>query len=179
MSITLVLGGARSGKSSYAESLAKDPRYYIATAQAFDEEMRERIAKHQMQRGKNWTTYDAPLDLVDTIKHADQPRSFILVDCITLWLSNILMEELDWEREVENLVMELGAIKADIVIVSNEVGLGIVPDNKLSRIFRDAQGIANQAIAEIAETVVLMTAGIPLVLKGKLPERRKTPRAGG
>ena len=143
-----------------------------------DGSCRKHAERHQMQRGKEWTTYDAPLDLVETIRHADSPKNFILVDCITLWLSNVVMEELDWESEVEKLVIELGEIKADIVIVSNEVGLGIVPDNKLSRMFRDAQGIANQAIAEIAETVVLMTAGLPLALKGQLPERRKEPRTG-
>jgi adenosylcobinamide kinase / adenosylcobinamide-phosphate guanylyltransferase len=177
MSITLVLGGARSGKSSYAESLAKDPKFYIATAQAFDDEMRERIAQHQVQRGPDWVTYDAPLELVETIGHADAAGNFILIDCITLWLSNVLLAEINWESELEKLLIRLGSVRSDLAIVSNEVGLGIVPDNKLSRVFRDAQGIANQSIAEIAETVVLVTAGLPLVLKGQLRDQKTLRRA--
>jgi adenosylcobinamide kinase / adenosylcobinamide-phosphate guanylyltransferase len=177
MSITLVLGGARSGKSSYAESLAKDPKYYIATAQAFDDEMRERIALHQEQRGADWVTYDAPLELAETVGHADGTGNFILVDCITLWLSNILLAELDWEHELEKLLIALGSVRSDMAIVSNEVGMGVVPDNKLSREFRDAQGIANQALAEISETVVLVAAGLPIALKGQLRDPKTLRQA--
>jgi adenosylcobinamide kinase / adenosylcobinamide-phosphate guanylyltransferase len=177
MSLTLVIGGARSGKSRFAENLAHNPKYYIATAQAFDDEMRERIAQHQRQRGEDWTTFDAPLDLVATLKHADNRSNFVLVDCLTLWISNLLLGELDWEVELEQLLMALGAVRGDVVLVSNEVGLGVVPDNALARKFRDAQGITNQAVAELSETVVLLTAGLPLALKGKLPEVQKLRRA--
>jgi adenosylcobinamide kinase / adenosylcobinamide-phosphate guanylyltransferase len=177
MSITFVFGGARSGKSRFAESLAHDPKSYVATAQAFDDEMRERIAKHQLQRGSDWVTFDAPLDLPATISHADGARHFILVDCLTLWLTNVVLAELDWEEELEKLILALGSIQGDIVLVSNEVGMGIVPDTALGRQFRDAQGITNQAVAEIAETVILVAAGLPLALKGQLPTANMTPRA--
>ncbi len=176
MSITLVIGGARSGKSRFAESLAHNPKFYLATAQAFDDEMRERIAKHQIDRDAEWTTFDTPIDLVATLQHCDGPRHYILIDCLTLWLSNLMLSELDWEAELEKLILALGALRADVALVSNEVGMGVVPDNALARSFRDAQGITNQSVAEIAECVVLMTAGLPLSLKGELPERRKTPR---
>jgi adenosylcobinamide kinase / adenosylcobinamide-phosphate guanylyltransferase len=176
MSITFVIGGASSGKSRFAESLAHDPKYYLATAQAFDDEMRTRIANHQLQRGKDWVTFDAPLDLAETIKHADGKRHFILVDCLTLWLSNVILAELDWEEELEKVILAIGTIEGDAVIVSNEVGHGIVPDNALGRTFRDAQGVANQAVAEIAETVVFVTAGLPMVLKGQLQEQQSQPR---
>ena len=177
MSLTLIIGGARSGKSSFAETLAYNPKFYIATAQAFDDEMRDRIARHQQQRGEDWTTFDAPLDLVATLQHVDKRKHFVLVDCLTLWLSNILIADMDWEAELEQMVLALGAVQGDVVLVSNEVGLGVVPDNELARKFRDAQGIANQAVAEMAETVVLLTAGLPLALKGKLPETQKPRRA--
>jgi adenosylcobinamide kinase / adenosylcobinamide-phosphate guanylyltransferase len=176
MSITLVIGGARSGKSRYAESLAHEPKFYLATAQAFDDEMRDRIAKHQIQRGDAWVTFDAPLDLVATLKHANGVNHFILVDCLTLWISNLMLAEMDWEAELENFILALGTLTCDVVLVTNEVGQGVVPDNSLARAFRDAQGITNQSVAEIAETVVLMTAGLPLALKGRLQERRKSPR---
>jgi adenosylcobinamide kinase / adenosylcobinamide-phosphate guanylyltransferase len=178
MGITLVIGGARSGKSTFAESLAHDPKIYIATAQAFDEEMRERIAKHQEQRGPEWVTYDTPVGLVETLKHADDPKAFILVDCLTLWISNLMLEGMDWEKELEGLIMTLGTLRATTVLVSNEVGLGIVPDTELGRKFRDAQGITNQSVAEMAENVVLMTAGLPLALKGTLPEPKRPRRTG-
>ncbi len=182
MSITLVIGGARSGKSSFAESLAHEPKIYLATAQAFDDEMRERIAAHQLQRGDSWTTYDAPLDLVSTLQHVDGAGHFILLDCLTLWISNLMLSEIPWEAELEQLILSLGALKGDVVLVSNEVGMGVVPDNALARAFRDAQGITNQAVAEVAETVVLMTAGLPFALKGQLPtlkaRRRATDRLG-
>ncbi len=177
MSITFVIGGARSGKSTYAESLAHDPKFYIATAQAFDDEMRERIAKHQLQRGDTWTTFDAPLDLAATMQHADGHQHFVLVDCLTLWLSNVMLAELDWEEELEKLIIALGTMQADVALVSNEVGLGVVPDTPLGRSFRDAQGMTNQSVAEIAERVVLIAAGCPLVLKGEVPVRQAPQRA--
>jgi adenosylcobinamide kinase / adenosylcobinamide-phosphate guanylyltransferase len=169
MSVTLVLGGARSGKSRFAEGLAHQPAYYIATAQAFDDEMQERIVAHKMQRGKNWVTHEEPFDLVGVLEKTNGRGNFILVDCLTLWLSNLLLAERDCEAEVEKLVTHLRSTPSRVVVVSNEVGLGIVPDNKLARQFRDVQGIANQRVAEIATNVVFLAAGLPLMMKGPLP----------
>ncbi len=169
MTITLILGGARSGKSKLAESLAHEPRIYIATAQAFDREMKKRIADHQARRSNDWETVEAPLKLAEAIKKHDRPDRFILVDCLTLWLSNLILAKKDWELELEGLVEVLGQLKGQAAIVSNEVGLGIVPDNALGRRFRDAQGITNQTIAELADVVVLVTAGIAQQLKGPQP----------
>ena len=169
MSVVLVLGGARSGKSRFAEGLAHQPAHYIATAQAFDDEMRERIAAHKVQRGTHWVTHEEPLDLVGTLRKLDNVGNFILVDCLTLWLSNLLLAERDCEAEIQSLVAHLENAKTRIVIVSNEVGQGIVPDNKLARRFRDVQGIANQRVAALALNVVYMVAGIPVIVKGPLP----------
>jgi adenosylcobinamide kinase / adenosylcobinamide-phosphate guanylyltransferase len=169
MSVVLVLGGARSGKSRFAEGLVHQPAHYVATAQAFDEEMRERIAAHKAQRGVDWVTHEEPVDLVSRLKKIDVAGHFILVDCLTLWLSNLLLAEQDCDAAIQKLVAHLKNAKARIVIVSNEVGLGIVPDNKLARRFRDVQGIANQRVAEVALNVVFMAAGLPLILKGPLP----------
>jgi adenosylcobinamide kinase / adenosylcobinamide-phosphate guanylyltransferase len=169
MSVALILGGARSGKSRFAEALASDPKHYVATANAFDDEMKQRIAAHQLQRGKHWVTHEVPIDLVAALKKIDVPGNFVLVDCLTLWLSNLLLADLDCEAAIENLTDHLREAKARIVIVSNEVGLGIVPENKLARRFRDVQGLANQRVAEVALNVVFMAAGLPLMLKGPLP----------
>ena len=169
MSVVLVLGGTRSGKSRFAEGLAHQPAHYIATAQAFDDEMRERIVAHKGQRGVKWVTHEDPLDLVGTLQKLDVSGNFILVDCLTLWLSNLLMAERNCEAEIQKLATHLQNAKARIVIVSNEVGLGIVPDNKLARRFRDVQGIANQRVAEVALNVVFMVTGLPLIVKGPLP----------
>ncbi len=177
MTITLILGGARSGKSKLAESLAQDPKVYIATAQAFDREMKKRIADHKARRGDTWETVEAPLKLPEAIKKHDNPDTFILVDCLTLWLSNLILAKKNWELELEELVSALGQLKGQAVIVSNEVGLGIVPDNALARRFRDAQGITNQTIAELADVVVLVTAGIAQELKGPQPGRIGPPLA--
>ncbi len=169
MSITLVLGGARSGKSRFAESLAVAPKYYLATAQAFDDEMRARIVQHQSERDQTWNTIDTPLDLANTLRGVSQSGNFVLVDCLTLWLTNLMLAEVPWETDLETLLVALGETEAEIVLVSNEVGLGIVPDNALARAFRDAQGLTNQSVAEIADNVVFMAAGLPLILKGSLP----------
>lgn len=169
MSVVLVLGGARSGKSRFAESLAHQPAHYVATAQAFDDEMRERIATHKIQRGSQWVTHEEPIDLVAKLQEIDVGGYFILVDCLTLWLSNLLLADMDGDAEIQKLVAHLESAKSRIVIVSNEVGLGIVPDNKLARRFRDVQGLANQRVAGVALNVVLMAAGLPLILKGPLP----------
>jgi adenosylcobinamide kinase / adenosylcobinamide-phosphate guanylyltransferase len=169
MTVSLILGGARSGKSRMAESLASGKKYYIATAQAFDDEMRSRIAAHKRQRGDGWLTHEVPFDLVNILKDIDSEGHFILVDCLTLWLSNLLLAEADCAEMVGELIDHLKTAKSNVVIVSNEVGLGIVPDNKLGRAFRDIQGIANQGIAAISNHVVFMAAGLPLVLKGPMP----------
>ena len=169
MSVTFILGGARSGKSRFAEGLAHNTKHYFATAQAFDDEMKQRIALHRKRRGDGWVTHEVPFNLVAQLKGFDAPEHFILVDCLTLWLSNLLLNEADCSELVAELINHLRVAKSNIVIVSNEVGLGVVPDNPLGRAFRDVQGIANQGVAAVAERVVFMAAGLPLVLKGSLP----------
>jgi adenosylcobinamide kinase / adenosylcobinamide-phosphate guanylyltransferase len=166
MSVTLVLGGARSGKSRYAESLAQGEKHYIATAQAFDDEMRERIATHQKQRGEGWTTHEELFGLPRKLNDIDSDGRFILVDCLTLWLSNFVIAERDWKGPATALCGVLQRMQADVVLVSNEVGMGIVPDTPLGRVFRDAQGSLNQQVAKVADRVVFVAAGLPLVLKG-------------
>jgi adenosylcobinamide kinase/adenosylcobinamide-phosphate guanylyltransferase len=167
MTVTLVLGGARSGKSRHAEGLCTGERHYVATAQAFDDEMRARIAKHRQDRGSDWVTHEAPHSLVETLRDIDAPGRCILVDCLTLWLSNTMLAESDWQGLAGVLAALLPAMRADVVLVSNEVGMGIVPETSLGRAFRDAQGILNQRVAEVADTVVFVAAGLPLVLKGE------------
>jgi adenosylcobinamide kinase/adenosylcobinamide-phosphate guanylyltransferase len=165
MSTLLVLGGARSGKSRYAESLGTGQKFYVATAEASDEEMVQRIAAHRQQRGPEWETFEVPLDLVGALQTIDGKGRFILIDCLTIWLSNLMVVKLDVRREAEMLCESLTKLKSRVVLVSNEVGLGIVPANVLARTFRDEQGFLNQRIAEIADEVILMTAGLPMVLK--------------
>lgn len=163
--ITLVLGGARSGKSAYAEGLTTalpPPWLYCATAEALDAEMRERIAHHQKRRGDGWRTVEAPLDIAPVLEAADGP---IIVDCLTLWLTNIMLAGRDAEAETATLLSAAKACRAPVAFVSNEVGLGIVPDNALAREFRDRAGRLNQAVAGIASRVVFMAAGLPMVLK--------------
>lgn len=163
--ITLVLGGARSGKSAYAERIIAalpPPWLYCATAEARDEEMRERIAHHQERRGDSWRTVEAPLDIAPVL---EAPAGPVLVDCLTLWLTNLMLAGRDAEAETAKLLCAAKACPAPIVLVSNEVGLGIVPDNALAREFRDRAGRLNQAVAAIANQVVFMAAGIPMVLK--------------
>jgi adenosylcobinamide kinase/adenosylcobinamide-phosphate guanylyltransferase len=167
MSVTLVLGGARSGKSRFAESLCQPPRSYIATAQAFDDEMTQRIAKHRHDRGTQWATIEAPLDLVAALQSA---RGDTLVDCLTLWLTNMVMAERDVEPEFDKLVAQLKRMTGKVVIVSNELGLGLVPEHGLSRRFRDLHGQMNQRLAAVADCVVFTIAGLPQVIKGQLPK---------
>jgi len=172
--ITLVLGGARSGKSQYAEQLGHDwltnnpsgERLYIATCQAFDDEMSNRINKHKEQRGNNWTTIEEPFQLADCLAREQDTSRFILIDCLTLWLTNHLLAENDIDQKISGLCDALQTAEGDIVLVANEVGLGIVPANKLSRQFRDHAGICNQRVAEVADRVVFIAAGLPLVMKG-------------
>jgi adenosyl cobinamide kinase/adenosyl cobinamide phosphate guanylyltransferase len=165
---TLVIGGARSGKSRYAEQLVASsppPWVYVATATASDDEMTARIAEHRSRRGAQWQTVEAPLDLPAAL--AGAPASAALVDCLTLWLSNLMFAGRDIDIEVGRLEQAMAAREAPLVLVSNEVGSGIVPDNALARRFRDWQGRLNQRIASHAGRVVLVVAGLPLVLKGQ------------
>lgn len=165
--LTLVLGGARSGKSRYAERLivAAASRYrYVATAEAIDDEMTERIAAHRARRGEGWQTVEAPRDLVGALAAQDQIAT--MVDCLTLWLSNLIMVDADIEEETTRLENAVRQWRGELVLVSNEVGTGIIPDNALARRFRDAQGQLNQRMATCADRVVLMVAGLPVVVKG-------------
>ncbi|MFN4100142.1 MAG: bifunctional adenosylcobinamide kinase/adenosylcobinamide-phosphate guanylyltransferase [Pararhodobacter sp.] len=170
MSLMLVLGGARSGKSALAEQRVLQtgqPPVYIATAQAWDDEMRERIAEHRARRdGQGWETIEAPLDLARALT-ALPPVRPVLVDCLTLWLTNHLLAGHDLDAQAAALLDVLQR-PGLTVLVSNEVGLGIVPDNALARRFRDAAGRLNQQVAARAETVVFTAAGLPLLLKGSL-----------
>jgi adenosylcobinamide kinase / adenosylcobinamide-phosphate guanylyltransferase len=166
-SLTLVLGGARSGKSRYAEGLITampPPWIYIATAEARDAEMAERIAIHRARRVDDWQTLEAPSDLSKALASA-RARP-VLLDCLTLWLSNRMLAEADIDVEIDRLEQALTRRAAAIVVVANEVGFGIVPDNALARRFRDLQGSLNQRIAARADRVVLMVAGLPLSVKG-------------
>jgi len=178
--LTLVLGGARSGKSRYAEALiaaaGAPSALYVATAEALDAEMAERIRRHRARRaaahGVAWETVEAPLDLVGRLADlaCDCARGRpILVDCLTLWLSNLMLAGSDVAAETGALVGALPALGGPVVLVANEVGLGIVPENALARAFRDHAGQLNQAVAAIAERVVLLAAGLPLVLKDMSP----------
>jgi len=170
MSIILVLGGAASGKSKYAESLCASPRVYVATAQAFDDEMHGKIAKHKWQRGEGWITVEEPLDLIGALKKAEAQAGTILLDCLTLWLTNLVMAEKDIAAEMSALMDHLRGMRARVVIVSNELGLGVVPEHGLTRRFRELHGVMNQSVAEVADTVMFVVAGLPQVLKGQRPE---------
>ncbi|MGQ0484211.1 MAG: bifunctional adenosylcobinamide kinase/adenosylcobinamide-phosphate guanylyltransferase [Hyphomicrobiales bacterium] len=173
--MTFILGGARSGKSRHAEALArkyKGPKTYIATAEAIDAEMRERIAMHRSRRGAAWITREAPLDLVAALMEAK--TGFILIDCITVWIGNLMHHGRDVRAEVGALFDALKKSKSRVAVVSNEVGLGIVPENTLARAFRDEQGFANQRIAEISDTAIFIAAGLPITLKKA--SRRQAPR---
>ncbi len=169
---TIVLGGARSGKSSFAERLVESrgkPKVYIATAQAFDAEMKSRVSDHKARRKSAWRTVETPLEAAKAL--ADLPETEIaLLDCATLWLSNQMLAERDLDAECAALVDAFDTCAAEVVVVSNEVGSGVVPDTALGRRFRDEQGRLNQLLAAKADLAVLVVAGLPLVLKGNLPE---------
>jgi adenosylcobinamide kinase / adenosylcobinamide-phosphate guanylyltransferase len=167
MAIILITGGARSGKSVRAEARATafaGKPVYIATAEALDAEMRERIAKHRARRGHEWIEHETPLELVPALKATDGGGAR-LIDCLTLWLSNLMHAERDWSQEAAQLVQALRAQKSPVVLVTNEVGLGIVPDNALARQFRDAAGTMNQMIAQAADEVEFVVAGLPVRVK--------------
>ena len=176
--ITLILGGARSGKSSYAQSLAEETGKsvtFIATAQALDDEMSARIQKHRAERSVNWETLEVPLGIAS---HAEQVKSdVVILDCITLLVSNLLMQfvkdelvdeepfTMDVQKEVNQLIAKMRAQKQDWIIVSNELGLGLVPPYQMGRVYRDGLGWANQRLAREADKVIFMVAGIPTVIK--------------
>ena len=165
--LTLVLGGARSGKSRHAEALVTAtpaPWMYVATAEPFDDEMKARIAEHRSRRGEKWRTIEAPLDLAGAIERAPAGAT-VLVDCLTLWLNNLMYNNRDIDAETARLEAALAAPPGPVVLVSNEVGSGIVPDNAEARRFRDLQGRLNQRIAARADHVVLLVAGLPMVVK--------------
>lgn len=169
---TLVLGGRRSGKSRYAEGLvtASDlSPIYLATAEAGDDEMAERIAGHRARRGDGWKTIEEPLDLAEALASAAGEGRMVLVDCLTLWLSNLMQAGRDIDDATGALLATLGAASGPVILVSNEVGSGIVPMNALARRYADAQGILNQRVAAAIPRVVLMAAGIPLQIKPSSP----------
>ncbi len=165
----LILGGARSGKSSFAEKLlceTHQPRTYLATGFAGDAEMAARIAQHKADRGEGWQTVEEPLEIVDALRRETEKGRAVLLDCLTLWLSNLFMQGHDAAQETARLVSFLQEAPRPIVLVSNEIGLGLVPETKLGRDFRDAQGRLNQAVAAAVPRVIFVAAGLPLYLKG-------------
>ena len=166
--LTLILGGARSGKSREAEALATaslPPWRYVATAEALDAEMAERIALHRQRRGDGWETHEAPLDLAGAVAALASEPGPILVDCLTLWLSNLMLGGHDLETAISRFEAALDRARSPVVLVSNEVGLGIVPENALARRFRDEAGRLNQRLAARADRVFLMVAGIKIEVK--------------
>ena len=171
--LTFVIGGARSGKSRYGENVIatlpppwRPPWAYVATAEALDAEMAERIVTHRARRGPQWRTMEAPRDLAAALKECETMP--VLVDCLTLWLSNQMLADADIDLETARLADALTAAKSPIVLIANEVGSGIVPDHPLGRKFRDLQGVLNQRMAARADRVVLVVAGLPVALKGSL-----------
>ena len=170
--LQLILGGARSGKSRLAEQTAKESGLsvvYIATAQALDEEMQQRIQHHQQQRPSHWQLSEEPIFLADQLLQVDQENQLILVDCLTLWLTNLLLAEDTalQQQQTEKLLKVLPQLKSDIILVSNETGLGIVPMGEISRRFVDEAGRLHQALGQLADKVVFCVAGFPMILKGE------------
>lgn len=173
--VTLVLGGARSGKSTHAERLATGalhgaaphPAVYIATAEAGDVEMATRIMAHRARRGVGWTTIEEPLKLAEALEAADAHGQPVLVDCLTLWLSNLMHAGADVDEATDELLRSLDDHRSPVVFVSNELGLGLVPETPLGRSFRDAMGRMNMRVAARAHRVIFMAAGLPLVMKDR------------
>jgi adenosylcobinamide kinase/adenosylcobinamide-phosphate guanylyltransferase len=168
----LVAGGARSGKSTFALNICNEMpgrHVFIATAQAFDDEMRDRINRHREKRGQGWDTLEESMEITARLGDIDDYDSVILVDCMTLWLNNLFMKyESDDEKiyqKIDNVIEALADVRGKVVVVSNEVGMGIVPENKLSRRYRDAAGYMNKRIGKIAKKVVIILVGLPLILK--------------
>jgi adenosylcobinamide kinase / adenosylcobinamide-phosphate guanylyltransferase len=167
MPIILITGGARSGKSTRAEARARafaGKPVYIATAEGLDHEMRERIARHRARRGQEWIEHETPLELIAALNATDGGGAR-LVDCLTIWLSNLMHDGRDWAKEAAGLVGALEAQRSPVILVTNEVGSGIVPDNALAREFRDAAGLVNQTIARAADEVEFVVAGLPMRVK--------------
>jgi adenosylcobinamide kinase/adenosylcobinamide-phosphate guanylyltransferase len=179
----LVLGGARSGKTGFAERLAMragDRPAYLATATTLDQEMRERVRTHQAQRSGRFKTVEEPLELANAIVASAKNNDVILVDCLTLWITNMLAANIDVAHAVEELAGVLTDITTTrVILVSNEVGLGIVPDNPLARTFRDLAGSTHQRFAEICEDVYFIVAGLPMVLKGDPPQTEGAEPSNG
>lgn len=172
--VVLVLGGTRSGKSQYAQRLAEawwSRPLYLATAEVLDAEMAARVKLHQQQRGNRWACVEEPLDVAGAIARTAPDRDGMLLDCVTIWLTNVLLKEGEAAVQVRKdaLLAALGSTQRDVILVSNEVGMGVVPESKLGRQFRDLQGWANQDLAAVADTVVFVVAGLPLFLKGEAP----------
>lgn len=169
----LVLGGARSGKTSFAERLALHSGAkpaYLATASVLDSEMRDRVSSHQASRGARFSTVEEPINLTRTLTKTGTTHDVILVDCLTLWITNLLMANEDVARAVGELSTTLMEFRqAKVILVSNEVGLGIVPDNAMARTFRDLAGSAHQRLAEVCDDVYFVAAGLPLTMKGEQP----------
>ena len=170
--IQFVIGGARSGKSALAENLAKaisetveGRLVYVATAQIFDDEMQTRIDLHRQRRGPEWDLVEAPIDLDHAIAEAAEEDNVLLIDCLSVWITNILINDMDTDDAREKLVSSLAKASGHIVLVASETGLGIVPENKLSRQFRDASGTLNQAVAALADEVFFVMAGIATKVK--------------
>jgi adenosylcobinamide kinase / adenosylcobinamide-phosphate guanylyltransferase len=167
--IVLVIGGARSGKSAFAEDMAAKSglaKIYVATGQAFDREMSDRIDIHKQRRGPDWENVEDPFDLARVLKETARGDRSVLVDCLTLWITNLMIEQRDFVREADALLALLPEIEGQIIFVSSEVGLGIVPDNYLARSFRDHAGRLHQQIAALADEVYFVAAGLPLKMKG-------------
>jgi len=168
----LVLGGARSGKSAYAEGLAEAAaaeRLYLATGEAGDSEMADRIARHKEMRGEGWRTREEPLDLVEALGAEARPGRIVLVDCLTLWVANMMLSGRDVEAGTARLTHAVGALRGPAIFVSNEVGLALVPETRLGREFRDLQGRTNAAVARACDAVVFLAAGLPRLLKPAPP----------
>lgn len=168
-----VLGGCRSGKSRYAlelaDQMAGERKTFVATCTPLDEEMERRVEKHQEERGPEWRTVDAPEYLPEAIAENSPSSDVIVADCLTLWVSNLMLDgnnSEDIEKYVQNLIRSLGEAKCPVILVSNEVGTGIVPENQVARLYRDTVGSVNQAVAKNADTVYWMVAGIPVTIKG-------------
>lgn len=175
MAIHLILGGARSGKSSYAEQIAAAtqlPVTYIATAQVYDDEFAERVAHHQERRPKHWQLVESPFKLAPTLALNAKEDACVIVDCLTLWLAQCICpdcespDDVSWAQERDALLAELRHLKGTVILVSNEVGMGIVPLGEINRVFQDAQGRLNQAVASVVDEVSFIAAGLPLKLKG-------------
>jgi len=167
--IIFITGGARSGKSFLAMSEAskfKGKKAYIATAEVLDSEMRERIEQHKKQRGNDWDTYEEPIKIEKVIEKIGGSYSVIVLDCLTLWLSNVMLNSFDLEKEIDSFCRSLFTVHCPLFIVSNEVGMGIVPENEIARKFRDMSGRLNQRVAEVADEVYMVVAGIPVKIKG-------------